>query len=46
MVLKELVDWARHLQVAAGAIEPPRLAHRTPVVALVGQTKSGSVVLG
>jgi hypothetical protein len=43
---KELVDQARHLQGAAGAIEPPRLAHRTSVVALVGETKSGSVVLG
>ena len=43
---KELIDQARHSQVATGAIEPPRLARRTPVVALVGETKSGSGVLG
>jgi hypothetical protein len=43
---KELGNQARHSRVAAGAIEPPGLAHRIPVVALVGDTKSGSGVLG
>jgi hypothetical protein len=43
---KDLADQARHSQVAVGTIEPPRLVHRTPVVALAGETRSGSGVLG
>ena len=43
---KGLANQARHSHVAVGTIEPPRLVHRTPVVALAGETRGGSGVLG